>query len=147
MYKSIPCISRPLILEPKKISFSYFMGKNFSWKTLSFNLEFSFRYAMVTRKICHDLFFISVFDPCISIKGNFLDRFLGCVRSTYTLWGKYGNEGRWETRQEKGEGLMPEKGSFLIFSWWKFDSHQLLWYQIFMFHLQHMWHHSFFYRN
>ena len=35
---------------------------------------------MVTQKICPELFFISVFDPCIS----FLDLFLGCKRSTYT---------------------------------------------------------------
>ena len=38
---------------------------------------------MVTRKICPELFLISVFDPCIS-PGPFLDGFLSCKKSTYT---------------------------------------------------------------
>ena len=72
MYKLTP------ILEP---SFSFFWVRIFL-KNVSFILEFSFRYPMVTWKIC-ELFFISVFDPWIS-RGRFLDWFLGCERSTYT---------------------------------------------------------------
>ena len=51
-------------LEPKKC-FSYSSVRIFL-KNLSFILEFSLRNTMVTRKICPEFFFLSVFDPCIS---------------------------------------------------------------------------------
>ena len=58
---------------------------------------------MVTRKICPELFFISVFDPRISIEGNFLDRFLGCVRSTYTQVNTVmKDDEKQDKRKEKG---------------------------------------------
>ena len=49
----------------QKICFSYFWVKNVL-KNLSFTLELSFRYTMVTQKICLEFFVISVFDPCVS---------------------------------------------------------------------------------
>ena len=49
VYKSIPCISRPPILEPKNKFFSHFWVRIFL-KNQSHILEFSFRYVIVTRK-------------------------------------------------------------------------------------------------
>ena len=72
IYHIYLCISWPPILEPK-LSFSHFWVR-ISFKNLSFILEASFSYAMVTLNIRTELFFISVFDP-----------FSGCKRSTHTL--------------------------------------------------------------
>ena len=48
--------------------FFLFLGKISPEKSLT--LEFSFRYSMVKQKICPEIFFILVFDPCIS-QGRF----------------------------------------------------------------------------
>ena len=71
MYKSIPYNYKSTpILEPKKISFSYFWVRIFL-KNISFISEFSFRYAMVTRKICPELFFYLSFWPICKSRAIF----------------------------------------------------------------------------
>ena len=65
-----PCISQSRVLGippfwSQKISFPFFWVRIFL-KNLFLILEFSFRYTMVTWKICPDLFLNSVFDPWIS---------------------------------------------------------------------------------
>ena len=78
-YRIYPCISRPPIFEPKN-QFFLFLGKNFPEKLIFYlRIFFQVQYAMVTQKICPDLFLISVFDSCIS-----QDWFLRCKRWTYT---------------------------------------------------------------
>ena len=58
-----PCIQcRLLTFEPKNKLF-LFLGNNFLERLIFY---LSFRYTMVTRKICPELFLISVFDPCIN---------------------------------------------------------------------------------
>ena len=58
-----PCIqSRLPTFEPKNKLF-LFLGNNFLERLIFY---LSFRYTMVTRKICPELFLISVFDPCIN---------------------------------------------------------------------------------
>ena len=67
-FRIYPCISGSPILEPKKC-FSDFWVR-IVLKNLSLILEFSFSYAVVTRKICPECFLITAFDPCIS-QGRF----------------------------------------------------------------------------
>ena len=62
MCKLIPCISQPFPLKPKN-KFFLFLGKNFLDKLFCY-LRIFFQYPMVTWKICPELFFISIFDPC-----------------------------------------------------------------------------------
>ena len=69
MYTSILCICWPPILEPKNEVF-LFLGKNFHQK-LSFILEFSFRYAMVTQKICPEFFIYLSFWPMYKSRAIF----------------------------------------------------------------------------
>ena len=58
-----PCIQCRLpTFEPKNKLF-LFLGNNFLERLIFY---LSFRYTMVTRKICPELFLISVFDPCIN---------------------------------------------------------------------------------
>jgi len=54
-YRIYLCISQPPILEPKKVFLINFLEK------LSFILEFSFRYTMVTQKIRPELFLSQFF--------------------------------------------------------------------------------------
>ena len=89
MYKSVPCISRPPHFGSKKISFSYFWVR-ICLKKLIFYLRIFFQgHSGYTKKklICCELFFISVFDPCIT-RGRFFGPFWGCTRLTYTYMGK-----------------------------------------------------------
>ena len=83
VYCIYPCISRQLILEPKN-KFFLFLGKNFLEKLIFYlRIFFQGSYCYM-KKICPELFFISVFDPIVKVEGNFLDQFLGCKRMTYT---------------------------------------------------------------
>ena len=69
LYKSIPCISWPPFWS-QKISFSYFWVRTFL-KNLSFILAFSFKYAMVTRKIWPELYFDLSFWPTYKSRAIF----------------------------------------------------------------------------
>ena len=90
MYKSMQCVSRPPILEPKKNSFisnpnpkPLFLGKNFLEKLIFYlRIFFQVHYGY-TKKDCPELFLMSVFDY-VYVKGDFFDWYLGCKRSTYT---------------------------------------------------------------
>ena len=82
MYKSIPCISQPPILEPK-IEFFLFPGKNFLEK-LIFSLKNFFQVHYGYTKNLSETFFDISFSPMYKSSGYSLDQFLGCKRSTYT---------------------------------------------------------------
>ena len=72
----------------KKISFSYFWVRIF-WKNLSFILEFSCRYATVTRKICPEPFFYHSFWPMYNSRAIFWTNFQ-VLKGRLNYTGKYG---------------------------------------------------------
>ena len=76
-------LSWPPILEPKKISFSYFWLRIFL-KNISFIENFLSGMLWLHKKFVLNFFYLSFWPMYNLVKGDFLDRLLNCKRSTYT---------------------------------------------------------------